>query len=107
MLQIDLHTLGEHLNDAVVVVRVDLEKAGHILLQQFVTELRILAKRGLLVIPNGQDVAVISAINKYNNNLENRNCEMIATLPHFIAALVQRYDQVLDFQLRTLIVYIR
>lgn len=66
MLQIDLHTLGEHLNDAVVVVRVDLQKAGHILLQQFVTELRILAKRGLLVIPNGQDVAVISASNKYN-----------------------------------------
>lgn len=64
VLQIDLHTLGEHLDDAIVIIGVHLEKAGHILLQQFVAELRILAKRGLLVIPNGQEVAVISASNK-------------------------------------------
>lgn len=65
VLQIDLHTLGEHLNDTVVIVGVHLEKAGHILLQQFVTELRILSKRWLFIIPNGQEVAVISANNEW------------------------------------------
>lgn len=60
MLQIDLHTLGEHLDDTVVIVGVHFQKTGHILVQQLVTELRVLAKRRLFVIPNGQDVAVVS-----------------------------------------------
>lgn len=64
MLQIDLHTLGEHLDDTVVIVGVHFQKAGHILMQQLVTELRILAKCRLLIIPNGQDVAVVSANTK-------------------------------------------
>jgi len=64
VLEVDLDALREHLDDAVVVVGVHLQEAGHILVEQLVAKLRVLLVRRLLVIPNGQQVAIVAAMRR-------------------------------------------
>jgi len=64
VLEVDLDALREHLDDAVVVVGVHFQEAGHILVEQLVAKLRVLLVRRLLVIPNGQQVAIVAAMRR-------------------------------------------
>lgn len=62
MLEVDLDALREHLDDAVVVVGEHFQEAGHVLVEQLVAELWVFLVGRLLVIPNGQQIAIVAVV---------------------------------------------